>query len=138
MIVFVQILVRIELNFDVNRITNPVQHLGCHLVVRHPQVDPADLQQLVTHLEAGLVREAVARDGGHEHTSGTVTTGAGAGLLTRQLLDLDAELLAALLDVDRTDLPGERFVALVVGAGAVAGSEGRPTRRQDFYVVGGW
>ena len=67
-----------------------------------------------------------------------MTTGAGAGLLTRQLLDLDSELLAALLDVDRTDLPGEGFMALVVGAGAVAGSEGRPTRRQNFYVVGRW
>ena len=136
MIVFVKILVWIELNFDVNRVTNPVQHFGCHLVICHPQIDSTDLQQLVTHLEAGLVREAVAGDGGHEHTSGSgVTTGAGAGL-TRKLLDLDAELLAALLNMDRPNLPRERFVALMVGAGAVAGAEGA-ARRQNFYVVRG-
>ena len=51
------------------------------------------------------------------------TRAGGAGGLTRKLLDLDAELLAALLNMDGANLPRIWFVALV-GAGALTRSEG--------------
>ena len=72
-------------------------------VVGHPEVDPADLQQLVPDLKAGLVGEAVAGHRGHEHPPGDPPAAA-------PLLDLDAEGLAALLHVDLTDLPRAGFM----------------------------
>ena len=117
-----------------------MQHLGGLGVVGHPEVDPAHLQELVPHLEAGLVRQAVAGHGGHEHAAaggrgcgGRAAGGLGAGAAALHLLDLDAELLAALLDVDGADLAGEGFVAVAgAGAGAEAGARGR-----EVHVVGG-
>ena len=51
------------------------------------------------------------------------TRAGGAGGLTRKLLNLDAKLLAALLDVDGANLPWIWLVARV-GAGALTRSEG--------------
>ena len=54
------ILVRVELNLDVNGVSHSLQHGGSLGEVSHPQVDPAHLQQLVPHLEPRLVCQTVA------------------------------------------------------------------------------
>ena len=55
------ILVRVELNLDVNGVSHSLQHGGGLGEVGHPQVDPAHLQQLVPHLQPRLVCQTVAR-----------------------------------------------------------------------------
>ena len=48
--------------------TTSIVYLSCEVVVCGPEVDPADLQELVPHLQARLPCQAVGRYRRHKHT----------------------------------------------------------------------
>ena len=120
------VLVRVELDLDIYRVADPVEDLGCQVVVCSPQIDAGDLQQLVSNLQSGLVSQAVLR---HRGDKDTARTGAGAGSSsTVNLLDLDTQLLTGLLYVDCSDLSREGGVVIPVGSvglGSAGGGGGR-------------